>query len=496
MKTRKILAVIWVVLALAANVFSQNIGVAINSNGAAPNSCAIFDVSSVTKGFLPPRMTNAQKTAIASPATGLIVWCTNCGSSGELQIFNGTIWTTTIGGAASGVTPGAPTIGTATAGNAQATVAFTAPASNGGSAITSYTATSSPGGLTGTLSQAGSGSITITGLTFGTAYTFTVTATTASGKGSPSAPSNSVIPFGVPGAPTIGTATAGNAQATVTFTAPASNGGSAITSYTATSSPGGFTGTLSQAGSGTITITGLTNGTAYTFTVKANNAAGAGTASVESNSVTPIAPTVTDVSGNTYETVTIGTKTWMAKNLNTTKYNDGTIIPNLSSKLAWSAATSGAYCDYDNNWFNGTTYGKLYNWYVVDNNAATKVASNGGKNICPTGWHVPTAPEWKDLFRTIGSSAEAGGRAKETGTTHWTTPNTGATNSVGFTALPGGNRFYNGAFSGIGLIGTWWATWEWNKTDAYYYYLEYSSSSEGEFNYSKNFGCSVRCLKD
>jgi hypothetical protein len=139
-------------------------------------------------------MTNAQKLAIASPATGLIVWCSDCGSSGELQIFNGTTWTNTIGGVAAGLTPGAPTIGTATAGNAQATVAFTAPVSNGGSAITSYTATSTPGGFTGTLSQAGSGTITVTGLTNGTAYTFTVTATTVSGTGPASAASNIVTP--------------------------------------------------------------------------------------------------------------------------------------------------------------------------------------------------------------------------------------------------------------------------------------------------------------
>ncbi|TAL70318.1 MAG: fibronectin type III domain-containing protein, partial [Bacteroidetes bacterium] len=132
--------------------------------------------------------------------------------------------------------PTAPTIGTATAGNAQATVTFIAPASDGGSAITGYTATSSPGGLTGT---AGSVSpITVTGLTNGTPYTFTVTATNANGTGPASSASNSITPSAVPGAPTIGTATKGNAQATVTFTAPASDGGSAITGYTATSSPG------------------------------------------------------------------------------------------------------------------------------------------------------------------------------------------------------------------------------------------------------------------
>ncbi len=182
--------------------------------------------------------------------------------------------------------PGAPTIGTATAGIAQAVVSFTAPISNGGSSITSYTVTSSPGGITAT----GTASpITVTGLTNGTAYTFTVTATNAVGTGPASSPSNSVTLPTVPGAPTIGTAAAGNAQAMVSFTAPVSNGGSPITSYTVTSSPGGITATGTAS---PIIVTGLTNGTPYTFTVTATNAVGTGPASAPSNSVVPsIKPT-------------------------------------------------------------------------------------------------------------------------------------------------------------------------------------------------------------
>ena len=182
--------------------------------------------------------------------------------------------------------PNAPTIGTAVAGNGEASISFIAPSNDGGSPITQYTATSSPGGFTGTLSQAGSGSITVSGLSNGTAYTFSVTATNAIGTSNPSSASNSVTPATVPDAPTIGTAFAGDAQASVSFTAPVSDGGSAITGYTATSSPGDFTGT----GTSPITVTGLTNGTAYSFSVTATNAIETSNPSSASNSVTPTVP--------------------------------------------------------------------------------------------------------------------------------------------------------------------------------------------------------------
>ncbi len=225
---------------------------------------------------------------------------TGTGSSSPITVTglaNGTAYTFTVtatnavgtgsaSGASNSVTPvtvpGAPTIGTATRGNVSASVTFIAPGSNGGAAITSYTVTSNPGNFTGT----GSASpITVSGLSNGTPYSFTMTATNAVGTGAASAASNSVIPAMVPGAPTIGTATLGNASAFVAFTAPESNGGSTITSYTVTSNPGSFTGTGSAS---PITVSGLTNGTAYTFTVTATNAAGTGSASGVSNSVTPV----------------------------------------------------------------------------------------------------------------------------------------------------------------------------------------------------------------
>ena len=387
--------------------------------------------------------------------------------------------------------PGAPTTVAASAGNAQATITFTAPVSNGGSAITGYTVASIPGGLTG---NGTSSPITVTGLTNGTAYTFTVTATNAIGTGVASSASNSVTPSTVPDAPTIGTASAGTAQAIVTFTVPVSNGGSAIISYTATSVPSGFIGTGT---SSPIKITSLTNGTAYTFTVTATNAIGTSVASSVSNSVTPLMP-ITDIDGNVYNIVTIGTQVWMAENLKTTKYNDGTAIPNIIDNSIWAATTTGAYGDYNNTPANSTIYGRLYNWYAVDNSSAFKLTHNGGKNVCPTNWHVPTDAEWTTLTTFLGGEAVAGGKLKETGTTHWLSPNSGATNEIGFTALPGGYR-YGSQYNLIGSRGSWWSTsldlsypsYAWSRVMSYLNDTNVHRNSSDEPH-----GFSVRCVRD
>ena len=195
-------------------------------------------------------------------------------------------------------------------------------------------------------------------------------------------------------------------------------------------------------------------------------------------------PTVTDHDGNVYNTVKIGTQVWMAENLKTTKYNDNTAIPLVTDNSEWISLTTPAYCWYDNDISNKTTYGALYNWYTV----------NTGK-LCPTGWHVPSDEEWTILTNYLGSMA--GGRMRETGTTHWKSPNTDAPNDSKFTALPGGSRRYDGSFYYIGDGGYWWSATEDDAADAWYLNMEINSFSTfyGSYYY-KYYGISVRCLRD
>jgi hypothetical protein len=300
-------------------------GVGTGPASAASNSIVAPNVPSAPTGVTATNGNDAATVSWTAPANGgsAITGYTVTSSTGGLTcstsgtsctvsgLTTGTAYTFTvkaINGVGTGsasspsnsvtavTTPGAPTIGTATApSTTSASVAFTAPGSNGGSAITGYTVTatdttnSSRGGqtATGTVSP-----IVVTGLTTGDTYTFTVTATNAVGTGAASSASNSLLVALVPGAPTIGTATAGASgtkKATVTFTAPGSNGGSTITSYTVTATDTTNAGRGGQTASGpssSITVTGLTANDVYTFKVTATNAVGTGTASAASNAIT------------------------------------------------------------------------------------------------------------------------------------------------------------------------------------------------------------------
>ena len=214
--------------------------------------------------------------------------------------------------------------------------------------------------------------------------------------------------------------------------------------------------------------------------------------------------TINDVDGNAYNTVLIGTQCWTLENLKVTKYNDGTSIPldnsgastGSAAGATWSSKVTGAYTIYANEpstGTNATTYGFLYNWY-----AAAGIITNGGsptKNICPTGWHVPTDAEWTTLTTYLGGESVAGGKMKSTSSL-WNAPNTGATNSSGFSVLPGGYRNNVGSFDFIRINATFWSAPEVGGTIAWLRDLNINNGNVSRYNVNKLYGASVRCLRD
>jgi len=201
--------------------------------------------------------------------------------------------------------------------------------------------------------------------------------------------------------------------------------------------------------------------------------------------------TVTDVDGNVYNTVTIGTQTWMRENLKTTRYRNADLIGTTTPAIL-DISNSTTYpapkyqWAYAGNEINVATYGRLYTWH----------AATDSRNICPTGWHVPTDTEWTTLITFLGGQYVAGGKLKEAGTAHWLSPNAGATNSSGITALPGGSRANDGTFDYVGNVGVWWCSTEYSTIDAMHLNMSYIVSSVSNYNRNKTFGLSVRCLRD
>ena len=206
---------------------------------------------------------------------------------------------------------------------------------------------------------------------------------------------------------------------------------------------------------------------------------------------------VIDIDGNRYNSVIIGTQEWMKENLNVSKYSDGTIIPQVTDPTAWAALTIGAWCYYNNTTANGTTYGKLYNWYAVVGIYDAASLNNPAlrKQLAPNGWHVPSNQEWITLTTYLGGESVAGGKMKSIGTTLWTSPNTGATNNSGFSGLPGGCRDI-GPFYSIGNYGFWWSSSEYNTTSVHLRDLDYDNATAYGYAGIKTVGMSVRCLSD
>lgn len=336
-------------------------------------------------------------------------------------------------------------------------------------------------------------------------YTVTLTATNANGNNTKTKTAYIVVTTQNTQLPTISTTAISNITNTTATSGGTitTQGSSAVTArgvcWSTSPSPTiANSKTTNGTGTGSFTsaLTGLTANTTYyvrSYATNSNGTAYGNQITITTTGGTTTNPylnpnltygTVTDIDGNTYATIQIGTQTWMAENLKTTRYNDGTDIPNVTSITAWSALTTGAYSINPNNSSYHTTYGKLYNWYAVKTD-----------KLAPAGWHVPTDAEWTTLTTYLGDDSVAGDKMKAT--TLWQAySGITNTNSSGFTCLPAGLRVSSGQHYVIGDNGYFWSSTEISSYNARLRSLGYNRSSVGSYSRDKREGCSIRCIKD
>jgi uncharacterized protein (TIGR02145 family) len=230
-------------------------------------------------------------------------------------------------------------------------------------------------------------------------------------------------------------------------------------------------------------------------------------ATTSTTAFSPCGTTITDIDGNSYNTVLIGSQCWTKENLRVRRYNDGTAIQfdatggSGGSSSTWQNLTIGAHTIYANDITatpsNLTQYGYLYNWYAAKGIYTTgTIVSTDTLNICPAGWHVPTDAEWTTLTTELGGESVAGGKMKSIGTAYWNSPNTGATNESGFSALPGGNRGSVGSFGSIRDKFYLWSAYESSSSNAWIRYLSSNDGSVIRESNNKSVGASIRCIRD
>jgi uncharacterized protein (TIGR02145 family) len=351
-----------------------------------------------------------------------------------------------------------------------------------------------------TIDGSGTGPFTssISGLAANTTYFVRAYATSSAGTGYGQEVSfNTLL---TPAIPVLNTSSASSIANTSAISGGSitSDGGESITARGVCWSTGaGPTITLSTKttdgdgnGSFTSSLTGLVPNTLYYIRAYATNSTGTAYGNEVDFWTTSGGQTITatDIDGNVYSAVTIGNQIWMAENLKTTKFRDGTDIPFVWYNSEWDGLTSVAYCWYGNNVNNiyyKTSYGALYNFYAVADS----------RKLCPAGWHVATNNEWTSMVDYLGGRNVAGGKLKETGTINWISPNTGATNETGFTALPGGGRDVQGCFA-MGGIGYWWTGSEYDNGASFWSIQKGASNIYWSATTTKSAGFSVRCLRD
>jgi uncharacterized protein (TIGR02145 family) len=470
-------------LAFVVTMTAMAQSVAISDDGSVADGSAILEVKSTTKGFLAPRMSKDQRDAMTAVA-GLQIWCTDCVPTAAMYFYNGSEWSTGGTGITSeqataitdnskkvGITPEQADIIANTSGSntGDQDLSDLASAASVNSGLATKVDKVDGMGLSredyGTAEKTKLGSIT--GINTGDK-----TLSELGGVASNDAiegESNTKITYDAKGLVTAG-ADATTADI-VEITDKKYVTDAQLTVLVKTS--------------------GANTGDNATNTQYSDQARLIASLQAQINAF------VTEY-GEPLPSVAIGTQKWMNKNLDVATYRDGTPIPEVADRSAWAVLKTGAWCYYNNDSANETTYSKLYNWYAVAGiyDAASLNDSSLRKQLAPTGWHVPSDGEWTTLTDALGGGSVAGGKMKETGTAHWEAPNEGATNSSGFTGLPGGCRFNNGPFNYIGYNGYWWSSTEFNTTYAWYRNLNYNNGNVNRNYTNKPFGFSVRCLRD
>ena len=425
-------------LFFASTAYAQ-VGVGVAAENIHPS--AELEVKSTTKGFLPPRMTFAERDAIATPATGLLIYQTDAVANNPtgLYFFDGTAWRN--GAGVQGI--------------------------KGDKGETGAQGLPGATGLTGTQGLLGAqGQNTLVKTTTEAAGVNCITGGVKIEYGFDANNSGSLDVYEIN--PTLTKYVCNRLQGPI--------GAKGAQGTPGATGPDGASGLPS----------GGTNGQILT------NCDGLPTWTTGGICPGKPGPNITDAQNNTYKTVTIGTQQWMAENLKVSKYSDGTNIPYEPDNAKWSQLTTGAWAYYGNDATNNAKYGKLYNWYALNKTA------NGNKNVCPTGWHVPTDAEWTVLTDYLGGANVAGGKMKEMGTTSWSPLNTDATNLSLFSALPGGYRYWKGGYTDVSGSGNWWSSSE-NATyvdRAWYRYLNSGNGNAASYISYKKGGFSVRCLRD